>query len=220
MSFTIKKGFNFAEILIATSALSILMMGFAQFTADVFNVSARHAGQLTDVNQARFATERIMTEISKAAYIYPSGTAISLADGLSISTSDSIAMLLAENDGKYRFVAYYLDNANGESDLYEYISANTYTWTENSSPANDIISFTGSSSVIANDIDETNTDLEYILNYQNAPSDKVLKGQISNISDADRYALIKGVNFKIYQAQSDDIIEIKGISRNVPRFFE
>jgi len=215
------KGFNFAEILMATVALSILMLGFANFSSNVFNVSASHANQIKTVNQARFSTERIITQIDKAAYLYPSNIILSLS-GKNINTSSSIAMLIPEDNGEYRFVSYYLvDNTKGLSDLYEFFSDATYEWTENTSPSDNILSISGSSAILANDIDKNNTTLEYILNYQNAPTDKILKGEISNIVSTNKYALIKGVYWKIFQVTTQEqVIHLKGISRNAPRFIE
>jgi len=216
-----RKGFSFAEILMATVALSILMLGFANFSSNVFNVSANHANQIKTVNQARFSTERIITQINKAAYLYPSGISLSLS-GKSINTSTSVALLIPENNGQYRFVSYYLvDNPKGLSDLYEFFSDATYEWIENTSPTDNILSFSGVSSILANDIDKNNTTLEYILNYQNAPTDKILKGEISNIVSTNKYALIKGVYWKIFQGTTQEqIIQLKGLSRNAPRFIE
>ena len=217
----IHKGFSLIEILVSTIVLSILMLGFAGFTSGVFDVSASHADQIKSVNQARFSTERIITQINKSAYIYPSDVSLFLS-GKSINTLNSVAMLIPEDDGKYRFVAYYLTaNTKGLSDLYEFFSNTTYAWNENTCPAYNILSFSGYSSVIASDIDKNNTALEYILNYQNAPTDKVLKGEVSNIISSNKYALIKGIYWKIFQGTTQDqVIQLKGISRNVPRFFE
>ena len=179
----IHKGFSLIEILVSTIVLSILMLGFAGFTSGVFDVSASHADQIKSVNQARFSTERIITQINKSAYIYPSDVSLFLS-GKSIITL-------------------------------------TYAWNENTCPAYNILSFSGYSSVIASDIDKNNTALEYILNYQNAPTDKVLKGEVSNIISSNKYALIKGIYWKIFQGTTQDqVIQLKGISRNVPRFFE
>jgi hypothetical protein len=223
MLFTNKKriGFSFTEILMATVALSILMLGFAGFTSNVFDVSASHANQIKTVNQARFSTERVITQINKAAYIYPANISLTLA-GKNINTSNSVAMLVPEDNGEYRLVSYYLqDNAKGSSDLLEFFSDDTYEWTENTCPADNIINALGSSSILADDIDKNNTTLEYILNYQNAPTDKILKGEMSNYVATNKYALIKGVYWKIYQGTTqNEVIQLKGTSENVPRFFE
>ncbi len=66
-----RSGISLVEVLISTVILAILMLGFAQFTSDIFNVSASHASQIDAVDQARLSTERIITEISEASYIYP-----------------------------------------------------------------------------------------------------------------------------------------------------
>lgn len=216
------KGISLAEIIISTFALAILMLGFSQFSADMFDVSASHATQITNVNQARFATERIITQISKAAYIYPANINIKLSDSLTISTTTSVAMLIPADDGNYNLIAYYMvNNASGKSDLYEYISSRTYAWAQNTCPATNLLNFSGSSSLLANNTDKISTTLQYILNYSNAPYDTNLKGAIANVTTSDTSALIKGINWNISQGTSQiQIIQLKGISRNVPRFLE
>ena len=217
-----RKGFSFTEIIIATFALSILMLGFAGFTSNIFDISASHAGSIKNVSQSRFSTERITTQLNKAAYIYPAAVNLNLGGGTIINTSDSVGMLIPESDGKYRFVAYYINNnAQGSSDLYEYFSNNTYTWTENTCPATDIISFTGSASVLANNLNKAGTVLNYVLSYENAPSDTILKGNISNTAVTDKIALIQGIEWNILQrTANNEVIQIKGISKNVPRYIE
>jgi Tfp pilus assembly protein PilV len=214
-----KIGISIPEILMSTLALSILMLGFSQFTSSVFSVSADHSEQLNTVNQARFASERIITQISKASYIYPANVNINLGGGLSINTNSSVAMLIEESDGKYTVIAYYLvSKFDGKANLYEYISSTTYSWAENTCPANNLLTFSGSSSLIARDILGSSAVLSYVMNYSNAPVDNILKGEVASVSYTSKYALIKGINWKIVQA--NDVTQVKGISRNVPRFFE
>ena len=221
MLYNKKSGVSFTEILISTAALAVLMLGFSEFTAGMFDVSASHASQIISVNHARFSSERIITEINKAAYIYPAGVNIQLS-GLTINTNNSVAILIEDNSGDYFFVAYYTsENGQGDFDLYEYTSDYSYTWDKDTSPAINLTSFNGSAEVIANKINIENTVLNYILNYNNAPYDEILKGEIGNASASDTNALIKGIDWEISQGTTDtQKIQIKGISRNVPRFFE
>ena len=217
-----KKGFNFAEILISTAALSILMLGFSQFTADIFNVSANHAAGIKTVNDARFTTERIITQISKAAYIYPAGISINLSEASTINTSNSVAMLVPDSGTNYFFVAYYgAVNQLGKSDLYEFVSNKSYNWSKNICPAAGMKNFSGKSSIIAENINPDGMVLDYALNYENPAYDSVLRGEISGADQNNENALIKGIDWKISQGTSRlQLIEIKGISNNAPRFFE
>lgn len=212
-----KKGMSFTEIVISTMALSVLMLGFSEFTASMFNVSANHANQIENVNYARLSSERVITEINKAAYIYPSNINIQL-NGKSINTNNSIAMLIENNDGNYIFMAYYMNENN---DLCEYISSQSYSWDKNTCPATSMLDFNGNFDIIAKNINIESTNLQYILNYENSSYDENLKGEIGNASVNSSNALIKGVNWNISQGINDlQTIQIKGISRNVPRFFE
>jgi len=221
MLHTTRKGFSLVEILIAISALAIIMLGVAQFTADIFKVSANHASQLNTVNYARLITERVITQISKAGYIYPAQLSISIT-GRSINTSSSIAMLIPDDNSRYFFVAYYsIDTSDGKADLYEFTSSNNFAWTKNANPATSMMSFSGSSSIIAKDIIKNNTTLQYILDYQNASYDSILKGSISGVTQNSSNALVKGIDWKIAQGTSrTQTIQVKGISNNVPRFIE
>ncbi len=218
----VKNGFSFVEILMATTALAVLMLGFSQFTADIFSVSASHANQIRTVNDARFATERVITQISRAAYIYPAGITISLDGEAFISTSSSVAMLIPDSGGNYVFVAYYsIDADNGKADLFEFMSDDTYDWAKNTCPASDMTYFSGKSSIIARDINKNSTTLQYVVDYQNSVYDPILKGEISGVDQSNQSALIKGVDWRISQGTSNlQVIQIKGISKNVPRFFE
>ena len=221
IKYKIRTGISYAELLIALVALAVLMLGFSEFTADFFKVSARHGTQIKNVNNARFSAERIITSVNKASYIYPSNSIIQLS-GETINTADSLALLTEDNNGGYMFIAYYLaENSDGRTDLYEYISNTGYSWDKDVCPARDMLSFTGSGSVIAEDINTANTDLTYVLNYDNAVYDESLKGELGNALPSDSFALIKGINWNISQETNNGkLITIKGLSRNVPRFFE
>lgn len=217
----IRKGVSLAELLIAVAALSILMLGFSEFTAGFFKVSAMHGTQIKNVNYSRYSSERIITSVNKAAYIYPANTVIQLSEN-TINTNDSVAMLIEDNSGNYLFIAYYpRENIDGKIDLYEYISDTFYSWDKDVCPATDMLSFSGSGNLVAGNIDNESTSLLYILNYNNSAYDVPLKGEIGNAFPDDKFALIKGISWNISQNTSDtQSIPIKGTSRNVPRFFE
>jgi len=212
-----RKGLTFVELIIATGALAILMLGFSQFTGDIFNVSAKHAEQLSTVSEERFSAERVITEISKAAYVYPANIAINLSNGITINTTSSVAMLLPDEE-QYMFVAYYIDS---NKNLTEYISDTSFDWAKDACPATNFLTFSGSTSIIAKNINTDSTVLQYVLNYENAPYDKTLKGEVSGYTATNPKVLIKGVNWKIAQGSSgEEVIQIKGISKNVPRYIE
>ncbi len=217
-----RKGLNFTEILMATAALAILMLGFSQFTADIFNVSATHASQMDKVSRQRLISERILTQISKAAYIYPPNINITLSNGVVINTSNSIAALIPDPNEKYIFTAYYINNNLSENaDLYEFTSDISYFWAKDYNPAANMLSFNGSIELLAENINPAGTFLSYVMNYENAPYDQSLKGESSGTTSNSSNALIKGINWIISQeSNNNELIQIKGISRNVPRFIE
>lgn len=217
-----RKGISIPELLISTFALSILMLGFSQFAANVFDVSASHASQIVNVNNARLSTERIITQINKSVYIYPANISIHISDNITINTNSAVAMLIPSDNEEYNFVAYYFKySSGGKSDLYEFMSDYTYEWSKNTCPATDMLTFGGSSSLLATNINISNTTLQYIINYSNGSYDQNLKGGVSNVNTNNTYALIKGINWKIYNdSLPAQIIQLKGISRNVPRFAE
>lgn len=216
-----RKAFSFIEMMISIFALSVVMLGFSGATSNVFRISADSSTQLKHVKHARFSSERIVNKLYKASYIYPSGISITLSGGITINTSDSVAMLIRE-DEDYRFVAYYFSEASAvKSHLNEFISTSLYEWVENTCPAAELTSFSGSSSSIADDIIEAESSLEYIINFNNSQTDQILKGGVTNVLPDNQFALIKGIDWEIaYGTTQTDVIIVKGTAANVPRFFE
>lgn len=231
-----RKGISLTEMAISTAVLAVVMLGAAGFSTGLFNASATSSVQLLNVNQARELGQNITNEVINAKYIYPPGTTISLnaahpATGagwnFTINTDNSVAMLFSENlnndeNPLYGFIAYFLtEEPGGSAVLYQFIDDPSYTWDSNTSPASDMVNFTGNVSVIISDIDSADTTLDYIFNYNNGITDEILQGELSGVNINDSNALIKGIEWQIVQTNIEDhTIRIKGLSRNVPRFIE
>ncbi len=231
-----RKGFSMTEMAISTIILAIIMIGAAGFSTGFFNVSATSSVQLLNVNQSRELGQNITNEITNSRYIYPPGTTISLSTthpvtgagwDFTINTNDSAAMLFSENlnndaNVTYGFVAYFLsDEDDGSTTCYQFIDSPSYQWAQNTSPASDLLSFSGNVSVIISDVERNNTTLNYIFNYNNGITDKILQGEISGVAINDSNALIKGIDWQIAQNNIEaQTVRIKGLSKNVPRFIE
>ncbi len=232
---TSKKGFSMAEMVISTAVLAVVMLGIAGLSSEFFGASATSSVQLLNTDQAREVSQGISNEINDSRYIYPPGTVISLSTthpvtglawDITVNTDDSVAILFSEipnNDTNvtYGFIAYFLRDNNENTSLYQFIESPTYQWPIDTSPAANLLTFSGNTSLIVTDIDRTNTTLSYIFNFDNGITDQVLQGEISGGAINDTNALIKGVNWQIAQSNvEDNLINIKGLSKNVPRFIE
>ncbi len=225
-----KKAFNFVEVLIALSVLGVIMLALADFSVSLFHVYFDQSRQVENVNQNRVSVAAISDEISKAAYIYPAGQQIALSGdnftSLNINTNSSVAVLI--DDGyesgsrKYIFKAFYLSGQDDNiSDLYQFCSDTNFSWTSNTSPASAMKSFTGSVSFVASDIKTDGTSLNYIINYDNGITDSVLKGSVTNVTANSTTALIQGIDWDLlFHKNTDSLVKVKGISRNVPRFIQ
>ena len=100
-------------------------------------------------------------------------------------------------------------------------STNQYTWAKNAVPAETMNSITGTSQVIASNINSNNSQLSYTLNYNNGIADTALKGGISSTSVTSSKALISRVQWDIeVNKNGNEEITIYGNSNNVPRFIE
>jgi hypothetical protein len=230
-----RQGISLIEILISTVVVGVLVMGMADFSAGLFDVSTKGNERIKNVSELRAVSEKISSEILSAAYIYPGSRNIHISGtdnkenqsfDLTISTNDSVAMLFADIVGttvKHGLTAYFIHSCenNTSTCLYQFTSSATYVWTKNTCPALNATNFSGNFSKIVTDIDADSTDLEYILNYSNGVTDNILKGQIGSVTDTNAYALIKGISWEISQNNSENqVIQIKGLSKNVPRFIE
>lgn len=224
----IRNGFSYVEVLISAMALAVLTLSIADFSSNVFKVSFDHSKQVENAYQTRFSSEIIVSEILKASYIFPANRDFNLSgsgmNDISINTNDSIAMLIPVDPDldstKYIFKAFYfVENLSNKYDLYEFTGSSQISWSKNTLPSNS--SFSGFSSVVASDVIYDETDLEYVLNYDNGISDSILKGSISSVTPDNSYALIKGVKLSlVLDKKVKNTILIEGISRNVPRFIE
>ncbi len=226
----VKKAFSFVETLIALCVLGVIMLSLADFSVNLFNIYYDQSKQVENVNQSRISASTITDDITRAAYIYPAGQQITLSgDGINtfaINTNSAVAVLI--DDGyengshKYIFKAFYLEAQDDNiSDLYQFCSDSNYVWTENTSPAYNMRTFTGSVSFVASDIKVVETQLNYIINYDNGITDSVLKGSVTNVTANSTTALIKGIDWNLlFHKNTDTSVKVKGISRNVPRFIQ
>jgi len=213
-----RSGFSLTEIIMSVLLVSIIGLGLADFSANFFNVSYVHAQKLENINFTRYTAEHIAEEIAKSEYIYPSGITISL-DDTNIDTSGAIALLIPEDKVNldYRFTAFYIDSGN----LIEFHGSSPHNWTINAIPADTLTTFSGSSQIIASDIDTENSQLNYNLNYNNGITDIVLKGEIASVLENSSEALIKGIKWDItIDNVETEKITVYGVSNNVPRYVE
>ena len=228
-----QKGLNLTEMIISTAIFAIVMLSAANFSSQFFNVSAVSSKQLENVDQSRTIAESIAKEVTNAAYIYPAGVTISLSgyDSLTgtttsfaINTDESPAMLFGvdiDDNISYGFVTYFFRTQGTKTSLYQFVQSPSYSWAKNTVPAESLLSFNGTISKLVEDIDLTNTQLNYHLNYANSITDEVLIGQIGGADTNDIDALVNGIDWEIAQENVEDqTIKIKGLSRNVPRFIE
>ncbi len=212
-----KKGISLAELVISALLLAVVMSAASGFAMSFFDVSYIHTEQMQNVNEIRSACSEITDDISNAVYIYPAGVTINLNSDITINTNNSVAMLFKENS-QYGFTAYYIQN----NILYQFTSPPTADWTNNTSPAENMLSFNGNiTKKVISDIDSANTSLTYIMNYGNGITDSVLQGEISSVATNNVNALIKGIDWHITQSNTtNQSLEIKEFSKNVPRFIE
>lgn len=223
--YELQPGVSYVEVVVSIGVLSILMLSLADFSSNAFGVSYNHLMQVEEASQTRFSAERMVNEINQAAYIFPSGLSISLSGTktVTINTSSAVAILVPTdmnaNPVLYNLIAFYLVDNGDKADLYEFKSSTGNSWPANTLPISKFASVSGKSSLIASDIDKSNSSLSYLMNYGNGLTDPMLQGSISGINTNVSTALLKGVNWNlvIKKAQSQTV-SIKGISKNVPRF--
>lgn len=229
------KGYSFVEMLISIVILSIVLLSVAEFASNVLNITSRHSQQIEKAVGTRISAERISDKINKAAYIYPGNVDLTLningGGQITVSTSDSVAILipsmnqwddlqLPEDQIFYDIVVFYLvDQTDGSSNLYEFVSDGyVFIWGVNTSPLGYSTSFDGTITLLTEDIDTANSNLNYILNYDNGISDTILKGEVSNATVNDTDALIQGVEWNLaIKKFTDSTVSIKGVSKSVPR---
>jgi|GEM_PF-1784785 len=219
------KGFSYVEVLISVAILAILTLSMAQFSSNAFNIVYKQSQQVEMADQTRFSSDLVSGVITKADYIFPADKTINLLGTnlhtSSINTNNSVAILISDNMGsQYYFKAFYLvSNSNGMSDLYQFSSSTKYSWDINTCPISTITTVTGTSSLIASDIDENQSSLTYLLNYNNGITDNILKGNVSGAIISDNDALIKGINWNLsFNKAQVQVMQIEGMSNNVPRF--
>lgn len=234
------KGLTLVEMLISSVILTILMLSLGQFSFDILNVAEKHSGQVEKTQSSRFSQERITEQIRNASYIFPKGQDISFtiefnADtGYSyasetVNTNNAIALLVpfagdpyyqGSETPVYNLIVFYLDdNEDGTSNLREFSTAypNVY-WSINSIP--DAGSAYGNSTILANNIITSSSDLSYILSYKSSSTDTVLRSEGQNAEVDDENALVKGIDWYFTLQKNNTDIDVKGISRNVPRNLE
>ena len=66
-----RNALSLVEVLISIIAISIILLAFAEFSANTFKVNYKHSQILATASETRFLTERIMSQISKSEYIFP-----------------------------------------------------------------------------------------------------------------------------------------------------
>ncbi len=230
-----KKGFSLTEAILSTLVLVMVMMGAAFMSEDFLDVTSNNSLQLMNVSQAREITQSITYDVTNAGYIYPPGVTIAISTthpdtgqswNFNISTNDSVAILFSDGtdlsgNPLYGLVVYFMEADGERTTLYHFVDNPSYSWAENSCPAENLTSFTGVTSGIITDVNRGNTTLNYVFNYENGLTDEILQGQISGVAIDNPEALIKGIEWEIAQGNIEDqTIRIKGLSRNVPRFIE
>lgn len=223
----IKSGLSLTELLISVFALAIITLGVANFSENIFQVTFEHSKLVEEVDESRFSLERIVYEVNRADYILPSGKTIALSGSgfsASINTNEAIVMLILNNDDdpdspKYNLTAFYFALAsNGRYELRQFFDSSTYTWQENTIPSIPS-ALTGTSTVIATDIDKAKSELTYYLNQENGIFDTLLRGEVAGITPDSSDALIKGIEWKLVcHKNTEKSTIIKGLSNNVPRF--
>ena len=167
-----RKGVTLIELLISMIMLSVISISLAEFMSQFTNASFINCQQLEKVNFTRFTVERVIDEIKKAEYIYPASVTIAIT-GKNINTDSAIALLIPVDKTKliYRFTAFYFSDSGTNVNLMEMHSTNQYTWAKNAVPAETMNSITGTSQVIASNINSNNSQLSYTLNYDNGIAD-------------------------------------------------
>ena len=231
------RGVTLTELLISVAILSVLMLSLADYSLDILNVADRHSQQVERAKNSRFSIERITEQLNDAAYIFPQGKDISfIVEGsgyswrdVTVNTDNALALLVPRSgveevpDYMYNLVVFYFsgeNNSKGLEDLYEFsTSYPSVYWEPNTIP--EVADATGTVTLIASDIVLESSSLNYIMNYDDSPTDKVLRGEVRNAEPYDEDALIKGItwDFIIRKNDRDKEISLKGNSRNVPRFY-
>lgn len=222
-------GFTFTEMLIAIGVLAVMSLSLAEFSQNMFNVSYDHSVQMEKASQIRFTGDLISNELHKASYIFPSAHSVSIETGSSsvnIDTSEAIVYLVesdVESDpqGYYVRAFYPAQQDDGYYSLYHFSSSSEIYWSENTLPNSIASGVEGSISEVMTDIVLNSSTLEYVLNFSDGISDTILMGSLSNVSDSDSYALIKGVNWNLVLNKESMInVNLGGLSNNVPRFVD
>lgn len=231
------KGLTLTEMLISSVILSILMLSLANFSFDILNVAEKHSGQIETTQSSRFSLERITEQIRNASYIFPAGQDIGFTvefngdtgysfNSETVNTSNAIALLVPfagnpfyqdSETPVYNLIIYYLEkNTDGTSNLREFsTSYPSVYWSINSIPEEG--TSYGSSTILAKDIVTDSSDLTYILSYDSSSTDTVLKSELQNAEVSDSNALIKGIDWDFTLERNNTNVNVKGISRNVPR---
>lgn len=231
------KGLTLIELLISSVILAILMLSLAQFSLDILNVAEKHSGQVEKTQSSRFSQERITEQIRNASYIFPKGQDLGFTiefnndtgysyTSESVNTNEAIALLVpfagdpyyqGSYTPVYNLIIYYFDdNGDGTSDLREFSTAypSAY-WSLNSIP--DAGTAYGNSTILAKNVLTQSNNLSYILSYENSSTDTILKSEGQNADAEDDNALIKGIDWNFNLQRNNTEINVKGISRNVPR---
>ncbi|MEW5819154.1 MAG: prepilin-type N-terminal cleavage/methylation domain-containing protein [Cyanobacteriota bacterium] len=234
------KGLTLIEMLVSSAILAILMLSLADYSASILDASDRHSQQLEKVRGARFSLERISEQVNNAAYIFPGDQTISFSieysegtgysfDTKTVNTSEAVALLVpmsGNNDSQtfmYNLVVFYIEENGSNNNLCELYEFSTgypsIYWEENTVPS--VNNASGTATKLTNDIEKDSDSLTYILNYDDSPTDKVLKGEIRGATTFDEDALIRGINwdFTIKKPGGSKDVELKGMSRNVPRYY-
>lgn len=240
----IKKGYTILEALTSMIILGFVSLALATFVGQSMNASYINSQQLEKIDFTRFTVDRILEEIKKAEYIYPSNIALTLVEkdpldstkskSITVNTTNAIALLIptAKQNLKYRATVFYIETVEIKKDpnsnevcyyynLREFNGETDYSWAKNSIPAESMLTLNGNSQILASNIDNASTSLNYILSNNNGLSDYSLKGDISSTAATSTKALISGIKWRIYiNKLENEEITINGLSHNIPRFIE
>lgn len=233
------RGVTLVELLVSAAIISVVTLSLFDFSMNVLNAAEKHTHQLENIKGSRLSMERITEQINDAVYIFPMNKdlSFSVAQGFesfeteSVNTNNAVGLLIpfTGNDTLcgttpcYNFVVFYLKQIGDTDyyDLYEFSTAYpSVEWEENTIPS--VSGQSGTETLLATNVQPVRDSITYILNYNDSPTDKILKGAVRDALVDDDDALIRGVEWvlsmKKPNGESVDI-NIRGISKNVPRFF-
>lgn len=221
-------GMSLVEVIISIGILSVLMLSLTDYSLHALDVSTSNIYQIEKTRENRLSAERFSNQATKAEYIFPAGTSLSIySHGFmgEINTDNAVALLMLKDPGdEYTSPTYVIDlfylreNSKGKYDLYELTGAYDMTWEANTLPVSTFNYVHGNETKLLEDIILSESELTYILNQENGITDGVLKGLVNDVETNDPYALIKGFTWKLKVSKDNEYyLRVKGFSNNVPR---